>query len=172
MSGNTRTFPDSLGRWPLTSLTQEQSFASLGALRDLRVNRHMSNDRQSIEALNHHDREAVLRGDVEAIVAQWDADFVVIPNAGPIVRGREANAAVARSGREQMQALEPLEYATDFAELIVAGDFAFEWGTYCGRSRVRATGDVIAFGGKLLRILRRQADGGWKMYRTMISADQ
>src|SRR5262245_16840774 len=98
-----------------------------------RTRRRPSNpdaDRRAIEALNDHDVKAALASDVDAIVSQWTDDFVVLPPAGPIIRGLAANAAAAEQGKAQMQALIPVEYVVDFQEITVAGDYAFEWGTY------------------------------------------
>ena len=128
-------------------------------------------DRRAIEALNQHDVKAALASDVEAIVSQWTDDFVVIPPAGPIVRGRSANAALAEQGKEQMQALIPVDYVVEIEEITVTGDFAFEWGTYRGAARPRAGGSDVTYSGKLLRILQRQPDGSWKMHRTMMTSD-
>jgi ketosteroid isomerase-like protein len=132
---------------------------------------HLEADRRAIEALNRHDVNAVLASDVEAIVSQWTDDFVVIPSAGPIVRGRSANAALAERGKEQMQALIPVDYVVEIEEITVAGDYAFEWGTYWGAARQRAGGSNVAYSGKLLRILQRQPNGSWKMHRTMTTSD-
>ena len=131
----------------------------------------IDNDLRVIEALNQHDVDAVLSGDIAAIVSQWTDDFVVISAAGPIVRGRRANAEIVERGNEQVRAFEPLEYTVDFQEITVCGDYAFEWGTFQGRTRPRAGGDVIAYRGKLMRILQRQPDGSWKMHRTMLVND-
>lgn len=132
---------------------------------------HLEADRRAIEALNQHDVKAALAGDVEAIVSQWTDDFVVIPPAGPIVRGRSANAALVEQAKEQMQALIPVDYIVEIEEIIVTGDYAFEWGTYRGAARPRAGGSDATYSGKLLRILQRQPDGRWKMHRTMTTSD-
>ena len=131
----------------------------------------LEDDLRAIEALNEHDVKAALASDVEAIVSQWTDDFVVIPPAGPIVRGRSANAALADQGKEQMQALIPVDYVVEFDEITVAGDYAFEWGTYRGAARPRAGGSDVAYSGKLMRILQRQPDGTWKMHRTIVTSD-
>ena len=123
-------------------------------------------DRHAIEALNRQDVEAVIAGDVATIISQWTENFVML-SAGPIVRGRTANAEMAERAKSQIEAMEVLEYHVDFEEIAVMGDHASEWGTYRGVARNRASGQVISYGGKLLRILPRQADGSWKMHRTM-----
>lgn len=128
-------------------------------------------DRRAIEALNQHDVKAALASDIDAIVSQWTDDFVVLPPAGPIVRGRSANAAAAEQGKEQMPALIPVDYVVEFEEIIVTGDYAFEWGTYRGAARPRAGGSDMTYSGKLMRILQRQPDGTWKMHRTMLTSD-
>jgi len=128
-------------------------------------------DRRAIEALNDHDVRAALASDVEGIVSQWTDDFTVIPPAGPVVRGRSANVALADQAKKQMQAFIPVAYVVEIEEITVAGDYAFEWGTYRGAARPRAGGSDVTYSGKLLRILQRQSDGTWKMHRTMTTSD-
>ena len=137
----------------------------------MQTNSRLEADRRAIEALNEHDVRAALRSDLDAIVSQWTDDFVVLPPAGPIVRGRAANVAAAEQGRAQMQAYIPVDYVVDIEEVTVAGDYAFAWGTYRGGIRPRAGGEEIRSSGKLMRILRRQQDGSWKMHRTMTTVD-
>jgi ketosteroid isomerase-like protein len=128
-------------------------------------------DRRAIQALNEHDVRAALKSDIDAIVSQWSDDFVILPPAGPIVRGRRANAAAAEQGRTQMQAFIPVDYVVDVEEITVTGDYAFEWGTYRSSVRPRAGGDAMLYSGKLMRILQRQPDGSWKMHRTIMTTD-
>ncbi len=127
-------------------------------------------DVRAIEALNQHDVDAVLSNDFDALISQWTDDFVLI-SASSIVRGRNANAAVMEGAKAMADQLEPLEHVLDFEETIVAGDYAFQWGTFRSSSRSRASGEMFSGGGKLMRILQRQADGSWKMHRTMAVGD-
>ena len=127
-------------------------------------------DLRAIEALNQHDIDAVLSSDFDALVSQWTEDFVVI-SASSVVRGRGANAALLEGARAMADQLEPVEHILDFEETIIAGDYAFQWGTFRSSSRSRASGEVFSGGGKLMRILQRQADGSWKMHRTMTVGD-
>ena len=128
-------------------------------------------DLRAIEALNQQDVDAVMAGDITAIASQWTDDFVVLPPAGPIVRGRTANAEIAERGRARLQDIEPIAYTVDFEEIKVFGEYACEWGTYRGSMRPRAGGETISYSGKLIRILQRQPDGSWKMHRTMATTD-
>ena len=130
----------------------------------------LQEDLRAIEALNQHDVDAVLSGDFDALISQWTDDFVVI-TGGAIVRGRDANAALTEGARATAHLLEPVEHHLDFEETIVAGDYAFQWGTVRSSSRAIETGEVYSSSGKLLRILQRQPDGSWKMHRTMTVPD-
>jgi ketosteroid isomerase-like protein len=115
--------------------------------------------------------QRVLAGDIDTITSQWTDDFVVLPPAGPVVRGRAANAAIAEAGRAQIQAIEPVEYVVELEEITVAGEYAFEWGTFRSCMRTRDGGQMMSSSGKLMRILQRQPDGSWKMHRTMMTSD-
>ena len=127
-------------------------------------------DLRAIEAITQHDIDAVLSSDFDALISQWTEDFVLI-SPSSVVRGRSANAALLEGARAMADHLEPQEYVLDFKETVVAGDYAFQWGTFRSSSRSRASGEVFSSGGKLMRILQRQADGSWKMHRTMTVGD-
>lgn len=98
----------------------------------------LESDLRAIKALNQHDVDAVLANDMDAVMAQWTDDFVVLPPVGPVVRGRRANVEVVQKGMEQIRAFDPVEFVVDFEEIKVVGDYAFEWGAYRGTSRPRA----------------------------------
>jgi ketosteroid isomerase-like protein len=127
-------------------------------------------DLRAIQALNKHDVDAVLAGDMGAIASQWTDDFVVLSSRATI-RGKDANTALIARSADQMKAFEPVDYTVEFDEITVAGEYAFEWGTYRGSVRPRAGGEATPYQGKLLRILQRQPDGSWKMHRTMMTND-
>jgi ketosteroid isomerase-like protein len=59
----------------------------------------------------------------------------------------------------------------DIEEVKVLGDHAFQWGTYHYTVRTREGGETVRTSGKLMRILQRQPDGSWKMYRGMSTVD-
>jgi ketosteroid isomerase-like protein len=128
------------------------------------------NDLRAIQALNRHDVDAVLAGDISAIASQWTDDFVALSSRATI-RGKAANLALIEASAEQMHAFEAVDYVVEFEEITISGEFAYEWGTYRGSVRPRAGGEATSYQGKLLRILRRQPDGSWKMHRTMMTND-
>jgi ketosteroid isomerase-like protein len=130
----------------------------------------IDDDVRAIQALNQHDVDAVLTSDMRAIASQWTDDFVGLSSRAT-VRGKAANVAIIERSAEQMKALETVDYTVEFEEIIVSGDYAYEWGTYRGSVRPRAGGEATPYQGKLLRILQRQPDGSWKMHRTMMTND-
>jgi uncharacterized protein (TIGR02246 family) len=127
----------------------------------------MENDLRAIEAINQRDVQFALANDAAMMMSQWTEDFVLLPPVGPIMRGRGAIADAFRA----VEAPEIVESALDIQEIKVFGDHAFEWGTYCYSVRPRAGGDTVRTSGKLMRILQRQADGSWKMYRSIATVD-
>jgi ketosteroid isomerase-like protein len=128
-------------------------------------------DIAAIEALNRHDVTAALATDVEAVASQWTDDFVVLLPAGPIVRGRAAAVAMMRQAQSQLETFEPVSYQATFAEIVIAGDYAFAWGQFRSAARVRASGVDIVSNGKIFRVYQRQPSGQWLMHRTMSTLD-
>jgi ketosteroid isomerase-like protein len=126
----------------------------------------------AIERLHAADVRAVLAGDTAALMSLWTDDIVALPPGGPITVGRARNAESLRRSMEQSRDLEPLEYVLDFASVELLGDHALEWGTYRGRARPRAGGAAVSYGGKVMRLLRRQPDGSWLVARTMFTAEE
>jgi uncharacterized protein (TIGR02246 family) len=123
------------------------------------------NDLRAIEVVNERDVQFALANDAAMMMSQWTDDFVLLPSGGPIMRGRSVIAEAFR-GVESPQIL---DYVLDIQEVKVLGDHAFEWGTY--RYGMRAGGETVRTGGKLMRILQRQSDGTWKIHRGIATVD-
>ena len=51
----------------------------------------LENDLRAIEAINQRDVQFALANDAAMMMSQWTDDFVLLPEAGPIMRG--ANSA-------------------------------------------------------------------------------
>ena len=69
----------------------------------------LENDLRAIEAINKRDVQYGLAGDAAMMMSQWTEDFVLIPQAGPIMRGRAAIAEAFRG----VERPEILEYVLD-----------------------------------------------------------
>src|SRR5262245_20481394 len=112
----------------------------------------LDRDLRAIEAINQRDVQFALANDAAMMMSQWTDDFVLLPAAGPIMRGRRVIADAFR----EVQSPEILEYVLDIQEVKVLGDHAFQWGAYHYSVRPRTGGDPIRIAGKLMRILQRQ----------------
>jgi uncharacterized protein (TIGR02246 family) len=127
----------------------------------------LENDLRAIEVINQRDVQYALANDAAMMMSQWTDDFVLLPPAGPILRGRSVIAEAYRG----LLSLEILESVLDIQEVKVLGDHAFQWGTYHYTVRPREGGETVRTSGKLMRILQRQPDGSWKMYRGISTVD-
>jgi uncharacterized protein (TIGR02246 family) len=124
-------------------------------------------DLRAIELINQRDVQFALANDAAAMMSQWTDDFVLLPAAGPIMRGRHAIAEAFRG----VEGPEIVDSVLDIQEVKVLGDHAYQWGTYHYSVRPRGGGETIRTSGKLMRILQRQPDGSWKMHRGIATAD-
>ncbi|MBZ5630793.1 MAG: DUF4440 domain-containing protein [Acidobacteriia bacterium] len=123
-------------------------------------------DQQAIEELHQRDIAASLALDVDKLVALWDENIVAMPpNSRPLV-GIDANRAYLMKNRGQMADVDILSYEEQWDEVRVLGDYAFEYGSI--RSRIRPEmkqETALAF--NVVRVLKRQPDGDWKVFRTI-----
>jgi uncharacterized protein (TIGR02246 family) len=128
----------------------------------------VENDLRAIQAINQRDVQFALANDSTKMMSQWTDDFVLLQPVGPILRGR---STIAEAFQGMESAVEILESVLDIQEIKVLGDHAFEWGTYRYSLRPRTGGEAVPTSGKLMRILQRQADGSWKIHRTISTVD-
>lgn len=136
---------------------------------DIQMSRDLDKDLAAIEELHQRDMAASRTGDFETLRTIMSDDAVMMPPGGHFVRGRaEIDRGMSRMA-EAMQAVEVLEYVLDFEEVQVVGDYAFEWGVIRGRMRSEG-GEAEASTYKVMRILRRQPGGEWKVHRSIWNA--
>jgi uncharacterized protein (TIGR02246 family) len=128
-------------------------------------------DLEAINQLRQHDVEASKAWDVETLVSLWTDDIVSIPQDGQPVIGKEANRNSLLKLKEASKDIDIAEYNMAFNELKVIGDWAFEWGTFTGTIKSKDGGETLQSSGKLFRVLKRDADGSWKVARSMYSND-
>ena len=127
----------------------------------------LETDLRAIELINRRDVQFALANDAAAMMSQWTDDFVLLPAAGPIMRGRHAIAEVFRG----VESPEIVDSVLDIQEVKVLGDYAYLWGTYYYTVRPHGAGETIRTSGKIMRILQRQSDGSWKMHRGIATVD-
>ncbi len=74
-----------------------------------------------------------------------------------------------RAGLERTKATadEVLEYREDFEETLVFGAYTVEWGWISGAERPRGGGEVRRSRYHVMRVLKRQQDGIWRVHRSI-----
>ncbi|HEU4353190.1 MAG TPA: SgcJ/EcaC family oxidoreductase [Burkholderiales bacterium] len=99
--------------------------------------------------------EAINRGDLDAAVALYEKDAVMVAQPGQLARG----TAEMRNALAGFIALKPA-LRMEAQRVVEAGDVAL----YLGRWSLRGTdpsGQPVAMSGESSDILRRQNDGRW-----------
>jgi len=127
-------------------------------------------DLAAIERLHQADMRAVVAGDTTTLISLWTEDIVALTEGAPISVGRDSNVKILRRSLELSRDLEPIDYVLEFQSVELLGDHALEWGTYHGRVRQRS-GSIVAYQGKVMRLLRRQPDRSWRVARTMYTQE-
>ncbi len=100
-------------------------------------------------------------GDAAAAAATYTDDAVMMPAHRPAVEGRQA---IQDSYQAVFQG-NTAKIALTALETQVAGDWAYDRGTHAITITPKAGGSAMEDSGKYLVILKRQADGSWKVYR-------
>ncbi len=125
-------------------------------------------DVAAIRKLNQLDVAATLSGDLKALADACTDDVVRLQQGAEPDVGKQALIAANERMKAALPGYRALSYVPDIKELIVTDDgWAFEWAVFTA-SYVEAPGrEEKHVRGKLLRIYRKQADGGWKAARAM-----
>jgi len=122
---------------------------------------------QAIERLHRRDMRASAAGDFDALRALVDDDAVMFPPGGAPQRGaKEFDAAFERMAAAP-KTHEVIHYRLDFEEVKVFGNYAVEWGAIRGATREISSGRVVESEYHVMRVLRRQKNGSWKVYRSI-----
>ncbi|MBX3703486.1 MAG: nuclear transport factor 2 family protein [Steroidobacteraceae bacterium] len=122
---------------------------------------------KAIERLHRRDMRASAAGDFRALRALVDDEAVMFPPGGAPQRGaKEFDVAFERMAAGP-KTHEVISYRLDFEEVKVFGRFAVEWGAIRGATREIATGRIVESEYHVMRVLRRQRNGSWKVYRSI-----
>jgi uncharacterized protein (TIGR02246 family) len=108
-------------------------------------------------------------GDVERITSLYTHDGVVMYPDQPPVIGR---AAIAEYFKGFYAEFDALDFQLASSEIVVAGDWAYDRGTYRWKAKPKKGGAPMDDDGKYLVILRREADGRWRVARDMDNSDR
>ena len=123
-------------------------------------------DLEAIEDMHRQDIAATKAGDFEVLKFLMDAECVVFPpDSDPSVGQAYLDHVRASSNGTESQS-EILELTQEWEEVQLLGDFAYEQGVV--RYAIQDTrGSIIRETQRLMRILRRQQDGTWRVFRAM-----
>jgi uncharacterized protein (TIGR02246 family) len=127
---------------------------------------------KTIEELHKKDKQASMNGDLETLLTLFTDDGILIPPESEIIEGKEALRNMLKQNFELHQDYITTEYNQDFKEIKILGRYAYEWGTYSGKYKSKDDGKEITGSGKLMRILKLQADGSWRVHRTIWTVDK
>ena len=125
----------------------------------------MNNDLKKIQQLDRRDIAASKTQDHQALLELWDKDGVALPpDQDPVVGMDAIRSWLMQSGNTDYDVT---RYEHQFQERKIISDWAFEWGTFHSVAVSKADGAAFESSGKLLRILKRQPDGEWKVARAI-----
>ena len=123
--------------------------------------------RDSLDAKNARLAMAMTTGDTATMMSVYADDAVLMLADMPAARGREA---IARLNAGLFSAYTVSNASFTTTDVIVAGDYAIETGSYRMTLKPK-TGPAIPDTGKYISVWRRDANGNWKMIRDISNSD-
>jgi uncharacterized protein (TIGR02246 family) len=117
-----------------------------------------SGDLEAITALREENLAAINASDVSTLLTTFTDDVVFLPDDQPPVVGKAALEAWVRPIYEQYD----FEIEGTVKEVVVAGNWAFEWGLLTGTFRLLAGGEDMQVDMKYVYVYERQPDGSWR----------
>lgn len=125
-------------------------------------------DLAAIAEFNRRYLQAINDEDIATLSSLTTEDHIMIAPGRPPIVGKAANDAA--NGRVFKQ-FDIVETWTP-VETVIAGDWAYQRGTFTVAATPRAGGNTTRTSGHFLRIYRRQPDGAWRMIRDMFNSEQ
>lgn len=121
---------------------------------------------EAIEELHRRDVAAVKAGDFETLMSLMDEQCVVFPPDSEPESGQSYLSRVRPSSDSTEPLPEILELVQDWEEVRLLGDFAYEQGVvrYAFQD---ANGAITRETQRLMRLLRHQPDGVWRVFRAI-----
>jgi uncharacterized protein (TIGR02246 family) len=115
--------------------------------------------RQEVRSVIDQEARALLAGDMAMYSAMLTDDTVFMPPGYPVSTGDEAREALAAFYDEFT--VEDYQYETQ--EVAGAGDLAYHRYAYAWTFKPKAGGEPVQEHGNGIHILRRGADGRWRV---------
>jgi ketosteroid isomerase-like protein len=141
----------------------EQSVAQAGSSKPT-----LEEDLAAIAEFNRRYLKAINDEDIATLSSLTTEDHIMIASGRPPLVGKAANDAA--NGRVFKQF--DIDETWTPVETVVAGDWAYQRGTFTVAATPKAGGNTTRTRGNFLRIYRRQPDGAWRMIRDMFNSEQ
>ncbi len=124
-------------------------------------------DQAGIQKLQERAIAAHTSYDVDALVALWTDDGVLLaPDRGPIT-GTEALRNYYQQESKAIGNSEIVGYEEQWQEVRIIGDYAYEWGQIQERTRAGQNTAEDTTVRNAMRILKRDEGGHWSIYRAI-----
>jgi uncharacterized protein (TIGR02246 family) len=104
--------------------------------------------------------EALLAGDSESWISLWDDDAVMMPNEEMMIQGKQNIYTHIRS---VMRILKWEVFDVQITKTIVGDNIGIVYGNYRSTEEFKTGGSRITLWGKYIDVLKKQADGTWKI---------
>ena len=134
---------------PAENATAEADLQALNKLREEFVSVHNTNDASTLATL-------------------YTDDGILMPPNAQAATGKQAIESWFQTSFDQFTA----ELTLSSVDLQVAGDWAFERGTYTINLTPKAGGESMEDNGKYIVIPQKQADGSWRLARDIWNSDK
>ena len=123
-------------------------------------------DREGIAELQKREIAAGMAFDVNALLELWTEDGVLLPPRHEPIIGKAALRRFLEEKKDRYANHDMLAYDQEWNEVMVIGNYAYEWGTVSFRMKP-PTGSEIGGAVHALRILKREEDGDWHVARAL-----
>ncbi len=124
-------------------------------------------DQAGIRKLQERDIAASTAFDVDALLALWTDDGVLLAPGQAPISGKDNLRAFYDKSRDALANAEILGYEEQWQEVRIMGDYAYQWGQIRSRRRTgqskQEASDVV----NAMRVLKRSEDGSWRVARAI-----
>jgi uncharacterized protein (TIGR02246 family) len=127
-------------------------------------------DVKEIEAFNQRFQDVTLRMDNAGLMALWADDGVTLLPGMAAIAGKNTITKWLEDLVANMPGYKVTKQENEFHDIQISGDWASEWGTTYQVVEPPDKKPVIESYGKILLVLHREKDGGWKIKREMWNA--
>ena len=124
-------------------------------------------DEAAIAEFNKRYLQAINDGDIAMLSSLTTDEHIMIAPGRPPLVGKAANDEANGRAFQQFR----IDEAWAPVETVIAGDRAYQRGTFTVAATPRAGGSTRNTRGNFLRIYRRQPDNSWRMTRDMFNSD-